>query len=771
MKNIITCLFLIGLSIQLSAQTTKHSEEKSSTLTPIHISDKLNSQDFLKGLIPSNETNINKKILIDNVGDKKNFWVSNIETNGFDSKNFELMKKGNKTQLWFEVAEMNNGHLNDAVADSIFAYLENKSNPNSFNPSLGIIQLSDQVLGSAPNVDGDGLVDFLITDIKDGWTEESTGGYVAGFFYSVDQYSKAELPILTQTNERDVLYIDSYPGIYDGSEINPLRPLPVLAHEYQHLIHFNYNDKLGNNEYIFVNEAQSNFAALLNGFFPHNSIGDYLTETNVPIFRWDRAGNVLPDYGRAAAFTSYLWDQLGFENAGSLTQTSTSGFSAIQNVLNSNNSGLTFADLLVNWGLANLINDTENAGSSAYGYKHPFLKNLKVNDINNSGPSFTNKQVMVEDGGINYLGLGQTSDIKITITSPGTLGKARLVTYSGNTKKVHLLNNGIQYSTPQGEEYEKAYIMLVNTAPSADESTTSTPITFTLNSEGTQTFIFKSDSTFSATPKFYWNIPYNNSSGVGRLGFSNKYIVPSNSIVHSLELYISSGTDGSSQEPIEVKGSGTLNLSIHSDNGGKPGTQLATTAIDFDDIGSGWQTFSVKDWNLAVTTSQIIHVVYKFDVPNINPDVNAVPLRLDDGTGKQGVTQIITGANQYATIFNDDESNGQHGVWNKIIFGEAIPTNNEENINSDLFSLKLNQNYPNPFNPTTNIEFSLPEASQVSLTIFNTLGQTIATLVDSRLSTGLHSVTWNASNAPSGVYFYQLKAGSFTKTNKMLLLK
>ncbi len=95
-----------------------------------------------------------------------------------------------------------------------------------------------------------------------------------------------------------------------------------------------------------------------------------------------------------------------------------------------------------------------------------------------------------------------------------------------------------------------------------------------------------------------------------------------------------------------------------------------------------------------------------------------------------------------------------------------------QNISSGVPSeFSLEQNYPNPFNPETNIEFSIPKASFVTLSVYDILGREIEKLVNDNLSAGQYNVRFNASNYPSGVYFYKIEAPGFSKTNKMLIIK
>jgi hypothetical protein len=83
----------------------------------------------------------------------------------------------------------------------------------------------------------------------------------------------------------------------------------------------------------------------------------------------------------------------------------------------------------------------------------------------------------------------------------------------------------------------------------------------------------------------------------------------------------------------------------------------------------------------------------------------------------------------------------------------------------------LEQNYPNPFNPTTSISFSLPETGTASLRVFDMTGREVATLVNGMTERGTHTVSFDASNLGTGVYFYTLQSGSFTTTKKMVLVK
>lgn len=94
---------------------------------------------------------------------------------------------------------------------------------------------------------------------------------------------------------------------------------------------------------------------------------------------------------------------------------------------------------------------------------------------------------------------------------------------------------------------------------------------------------------------------------------------------------------------------------------------------------------------------------------------------------------------------------------------------NEDVPPPSVFS--LSQNYPNPFNSSTAIGFDLPSSSHVNLALFDILGRKVETLIDGKQSAGHHEVIWDATELPSGIYFYKIQAGEFIETKKMLMVK
>lgn len=118
--------------------------------------------------------------------------------------------------------------------------------------------------------------------------------------------------------------------------------------------------------------------------------------------------------------------------------------------------------------------------------------------------------------------------------------------------------------------------------------------------------------------------------------------------------------------------------------------------------------------------------------------------------------------------------NGTRNLYFRLRQMDFDGTFNYSNIievSLNPYEFSLSQNYPNPFNPATTINFTLPTPQNVSLDIFNSAGEKVATIVNESLQAGYHSINFNASKLSSGVYFYSIKAGDFVAVRKMILLK
>ena len=148
--------------------------------------------------------------------------------------------------------------------------------------------------------------------------------------------------------------------------------------------------------------------------------------------------------------------------------------------------------------------------------------------------------------------------------------------------------------------------------------------------------------------------------------------------------------------------------------------------------------------------------------------------RITNNTSDSENSFVVVSDSAVHLIWQDDPAN------NDDIYYKRNPTGNiitdvvciSNNIPTEF---KLNQNYPNPFNPSTTIRFQLPASSDVKLKVYDILGNEVATLVDEYKSSGTYKVEFNLasniSNHASGIYFYQLKAGEYLETRKMILLK
>ena len=196
--------------------------------------------------------------------------------------------------------------------------------------------------------------------------------------------------------------------------------------------------------------------------------------------------------------------------------------------------------------------------------------------------------------------------------------------------------------------------------------------------------------------------------------------------------------------------------------------------VDFENTRVSHFDFKIADINNEENTV-IIGLISQLSSASVEP--------LNDGSGPvanlvfevedPGVNQISIEATEttkprHAMIFVFQAPDGQT-VENPKFDNVTVSLSDISDANVPK-KFELMQNYPNPFNPTTNLSFSVPVATNYSLTIFNVLGQTVDQF-SGYSEPGRVDISWNASDKSSGVYFYKLDTDSFTETKKMVLLK
>jgi len=202
----------------------------------------------------------------------------------------------------------------------------------------------------------------------------------------------------------------------------------------------------------------------------------------------------------------------------------------------------------------------------------------------------------------------------------------------------------------------------------------------------------------------------------------------------------------------------TQNMTLHTTDGGITWTNVPIGGgndIFFSDSYNGIKVSNVTLWSdISITT---------------------------DGGETWAQQPIVT--NQYLLTAYIVESN----YWTAGLNGAILYSNNpivtnmeiENETNKHPVTFKLSQNYPNPFNPTTKIKFEIPGQARndnvlVTLKVYDILGREVAILVNEESATGgagEYEVEFNGNNIPSGIYFYQLKAGEYSETRKMVLMK
>lgn len=194
---------------------------------------------------------------------------------------------------------------------------------------------------------------------------------------------------------------------------------------------------------------------------------------------------------------------------------------------------------------------------------------------------------------------------------------------------------------------------------------------------------------------------------------------------------------------------------------GWPNADSTLVHFMYDDGTHGDAAAGDKIWTVELTFPKYspLRVEYKYGA-NWGLEGNS-----NDNESSIGTNHILhfTPDLMSGTVVNKWSQMGDHPLIDVVSDVKELP--------GVVTKYDLGQNYPNPFNPSTSIHFSIPQAGQVTLKVFNLLGQEVTTLVNEFKNAGNYSVNFNAANMTSGLYFYQINVNNFTSIKKMMLIK
>ena len=188
--------------------------------------------------------------------------------------------------------------------------------------------------------------------------------------------------------------------------------------------------------------------------------------------------------------------------------------------------------------------------------------------------------------------------------------------------------------------------------------------------------------------------------------------------------------------------------------------------------GAQFSTNSGTDWRVISTDMVIRSALFLHETFVAGSAYGEIFLSSDNGETWATADTGLPLSSIWSLASNDSDlfvGTFGDGVWSRPLSELGLlPKEEIEEVPTQFF---LSQNYPNPFNPSTTISFTIPQSSIVNLKIFDLLGQEVETIVNERFDTGSYSRQWDATDQPSGVYFYRLQAGDFTETKKLILLR
>jgi len=679
-------------------------------------------------------------------GQAHNWWATNQNPSDPDNNTeYQVASHcravGNNCYIFVEDLLWANAAVDQAAVESILTAFEIRT---PADPSNGIFQLDTMYFGDPPDADTDPRIIILILDIKDGFA--GTGGYIAGYFYKINEYSDADVQAVLgssrHSNNAEIYYVDANPAkLKTSSGINSAAS--TTAHEFQHMIHWNYDDK----EIAFINEGMSESASMLCGY-DMRSPSLYYANTNVNFLSWDISGNVLQDYSRAALFSWYLIEQFGSSLTKQIVHSPLVGIDGYNDAFQNLGSTLRFEDMIKNFTLASVINDKNIDPKYGFTVSIP----IKPTAITYYSPNVSMIADTVKPYGTRYVEFSGGQSLSVNVNGSGSLEVMAIAAGTSGTRADNVTVGSTYSLTDFGTNYSTATLAVINP--------TNTETIFTYSASGYVGTVLE--------------LKYD-------LTEPNDYLIEAAGDTVCVWF---SGVPGGRLDSVRValQRAGTMTGGIWTYTGNaRPsplGTPLAapvtaavalTPGVPYPVPWPNWGTIDLRANNIDASNAFAVAFIDEGDhttEPRVMVTESPIP---DEITSLTYSTTSSAGPNWY--YFSSNAAGDSVYTYLIRAYVSSYTTGVKQNTELTPASFTLEQNFPNPFNPSTTIRFQMPSKGLVTLKVYDIIGREVITLVNGFKETGMHEVKFNASGLPSGVYLYRITSGTFTQTRKLVFIK
>ncbi len=735
------------------------------------------------------------------VGDTHSWWADYFVDSDSGDQQYLVPSTcraiGTNCYIFVEDAVWNTSQVDQAAVDEIVTAFDTNIYPTDV-----------ATFGTPPDVDGDPKIIILILNILDGFNPADGGGYVAGYFYSLNEQTDSGIDG-TRSNVAEIFYMDCNPADLITNRTNVLN---TTAHEFQHMIHYAH----GYPEMTFINEGLSEIASYICGYGLRSN-GLYAQDPNVQLFEWDNGiRDVLADYSRAAFWTLYLYEQ--YPNTSlikDLVNNQHADWTKLDNELRKQNPTRGFISVLTDWLIANYTNGKSNDIRYNYDYDDsPLSKSSPANThFGNSGQG----SGTLEYFGAEYITFSGGDDLSITFTG-GTIFKVKALKIG--SLEVEDVPKNIAYSpTGYGTTYPEVTFLVYN--ESAGSKQNYSYIATGADISGTFELAYEDGVPDGYAPAGTWAHPGDSVAvkfdGIeGAILDSVRFAFRRNGTIqmdisqfdgisflrgHNLfgPVQVNSPDSTAAPYPDPYENWVTYDLSVENidasndfvvslllgNNTSEPGIMVSAETTSghsywYDLNSDSWKVYTAeggKIWNYFIRAYVSIGGTTVLTQPTITSIVaNQGNIKLSWNTSGGPVA----GYNIYrstATGFIPDLNNKIGFVGNAISsYTDEWPNfqantayfyrissfdwSGNESDYSDEVSIttlevndkngipveySLNSNYPNPFNPSTTFNFGTPQDGLVKFTVHDLLGRVVYS-ENRNLLAGNYSFTWEGNN-------------------------